>query len=96
MLLTLPKGLYKPSEVYSLRCLSISASGMFNIWQVMDKCAVVAKKEVFYVWPFGLGAWLAGVVYIDRLNAKKAHQQLAHASRLMKTYKVCMFIISIW
>jgi 1-acyl-sn-glycerol-3-phosphate acyltransferase len=95
MLLTLSKGLYRPSEVYSLRSLSISASGMFNIWRVMDKCAPVAKKEVFYVWPFGLGAWLAGVVFIDRLNSKKAHEQLTHASKLMKTHKVLMFI-TIW
>jgi 1-acyl-sn-glycerol-3-phosphate acyltransferase len=68
---------------------------MFNIWQVMDKCAPVAKKELFYVWPFGLGAWLAGVVFIDRLNSKKANQQLAHASKLMKTHKVPNFI-TIW
>ena len=51
----------------------------------MDKCAAVAKKEVFYVWPFGLGAWLAGVVFIDRLNSSKAHDQLNHAAKLMKT-----------
>jgi hypothetical protein len=91
----MPKGLYKHSEVYSLGSLSISASGMFNIWHVMDKCAPVAKKELFYVWPFGLGAWLAGVVFIDRLNSQKAHQQLSHASKLMKTHKVPNFI-SIW
>lgn len=66
--------------------------GMFNIWQVMDKCAPVAKKEVFYVWPFGLGAWLAGVVFIDRLNSKKAHQQLAHASKIMKTDKTKLWM----
>jgi len=95
MLVTLPKGLYKPSDVYSLRSLSISASGMFNIWRVMDKCAPVAKKELFYVWPFGLAAWLAGVVFIDRLNSKRAHQQLTHASKLMKTHKVPNFI-TIW
>jgi len=61
----------------------------------MDKCAPVAKKELFYIWPFGLGAWLAGVVFIDRLNSKKAHQQLVHASKLMKTHKVPNFI-TIW
>lgn len=90
MLLTLHDGLCRPSGVYSLSPVSIPASGMFNIWSVMDKCAPVAKKEIFYVWPFGLGAWLAGVVFIDRLNSKKAHEQLAHASKLMKTHKVFM------
>lgn len=66
--------------------------GMFNIWHVMDKCAPVAKKEVFYVWPFGLGAWLAGVVFIDRLNSSKAHDQLNHASKLMKTDKTKLWM----
>lgn len=60
----------------------------------MEKCAPVAKKEVFYVWPFGLGAWLSGVVFIDRLNSSKAHDQLNHASKLMKTDKVCLFLVS--
>ncbi|KAJ9592759.1 hypothetical protein L9F63_015575, partial [Diploptera punctata] len=61
--------------------------GMFNIWHVMDKCAAVAKKELFYVWPFGLAAWLGGLVYIDRLNSSKAHDQLNNAAKLMKTDK---------
>jgi lysophosphatidate acyltransferase len=65
---------------------------MFNIWNVMEKCAPVAKKELFYVWPFGLGAWLAGIVFIDRLNSSKAHDQLNHASQLMKTEKVCLLL----
>lgn len=66
--------------------------GMFNIWHVMEKCAPVAKKEVFYVWPFGLGAWLSGVVFIDRLNSSKAHDQLNHASKLMKTDKTKLWL----
>jgi len=66
--------------------------GMFNIWRVMDKCAPVAKKELFYIWPFGLAAWLAGIVYIDRLNSKKAHEQLTHASELMKTQKTKLWM----
>jgi lysophosphatidate acyltransferase len=61
---------------------------MFNIWHVMGKCMPVSKKEVFYVWPFGLCAWLAGVVFIDRLNSSKAHDQLNHAARLLNTQKV--------
>lgn len=57
--------------------------GIFNIWDVMKRCAPVAKKELFWVWPFGLGAWLGGVVFIDRVHPAKAHQQLARASRLI-------------
>jgi lysophosphatidate acyltransferase len=61
---------------------------MVNIWHVMDKCAPVSKKELLYTGPFGLGAWLAGVVFIDRLNPKQSFDQLEHAARLMKTHKV--------
>ncbi|GLH06328.1 1-acyl-sn-glycerol-3-phosphate acyltransferase [Gryllus bimaculatus] len=57
--------------------------GIFNIWDVMKRCAPVAKKEVFWVWPFGVAAWLGGVVFIDRVHPTKAHQQLARASKLM-------------
>ncbi|XP_069696357.1 1-acyl-sn-glycerol-3-phosphate acyltransferase alpha-like isoform X2 [Periplaneta americana] len=66
--------------------------GMFNIWGVMNKCAAVAKKEVFYVWPFGLAAWLGGVVFIDRLNSNKAHDQLNNAANLMKTHKTKLWM----
>lgn len=66
--------------------------GMFMIWPVMDKCAAVARKEVFYVWPFGLGAWLGGTVFIDRLNSSRAHEQLNHAATLMKTYKTKLWM----
>ncbi|CAG5095080.1 Similar to Agpat1: 1-acyl-sn-glycerol-3-phosphate acyltransferase alpha (Mus musculus) [Cotesia congregata] len=37
---------------------SLDILGMFEMWPVMDKCTVVAKKELFYAWPFGLAAWL--------------------------------------
>nr|CAD7442814.1 unnamed protein product [Timema bartmani] len=65
---------------------------MFNIWEVMDKCAAIAKKEIFYVWPFGLAAWLGGVVYIDRLNGPKAHEQIDKAAKLSVTHKVKLWI----
>lgn len=61
---------------------------MFNIWHVMGKCASIAKKEVFYVWPFGLSAYLAGVVFIDRNSPKESYRQLNVTSELMVKNKV--------
>ncbi|XP_067000215.2 1-acyl-sn-glycerol-3-phosphate acyltransferase alpha isoform X1 [Anabrus simplex] len=66
--------------------------GMFNIWHVMHRCAAVARKEVFYVWPFGLAAWLGGVVFIDRVHPARANEQLADASKLMITNKVKLWL----
>lgn len=54
----------------------------------MGKCAPVAKKEVFYVWPFGLAAWLAGVVFIDRHDRNKAATTLNETTEVVKTRKV--------
>lgn len=62
---------------------SIDVLGMFNIWHVVDKVAAVARKEIFYVWPFGLAAYLAGVVFIDRNNSKDAYKQLKVTSEIM-------------
>ncbi|XP_048004662.1 putative 1-acyl-sn-glycerol-3-phosphate acyltransferase acl-2 isoform X2 [Leguminivora glycinivorella] len=56
---------------------------MFNIWHVADKVAAVARKELFYVWPFGLAAYLCGVVFIDRNNPKDAYKTLQMTSDIM-------------
>lgn len=66
--------------------------GLFNIWGVLKFCAPVARKEVFYVWPFGLAAWLGGIVFIDRLNGKTANRQLAETSDLIKKKKIKLWI----
>jgi lysophosphatidate acyltransferase len=54
----------------------------------MDKCTVVAKKELFYAWPFGLAAWLCGLIFIDRLNSDKARATINKATTLIKEKKV--------
>lgn len=70
---------------------------MFNIWHVADKVAAVARKELFYVWPFGLAAYLCGVVFIDRNNAKDAYKQLQVTSDIMIKNKVeVLYILINW
>lgn len=61
---------------------------MFEIWPVMKKCTVVAKKELFYAWPFGLAAWLCGLIFIDRLNSETARQAINNAVVQLKNDKV--------
>nr|CAD7204614.1 unnamed protein product [Timema douglasi] len=31
-----------------------------ELWPRLERCFVISKKEVFYLWPFGLAAWLWG------------------------------------
>lgn len=69
---------------------------MFNIWHIAYKMTAIAKKEILYVFPFGLSAYLAGVVFINRSNAKNAYKQLQVTSEVMVKQKVdTAFIYSI-
>lgn len=67
---------------------SLDVMGMFQIWPIMDKCTVVGKKELFYVWPFGLAAWLCGLIFIDRMNSEKARHCINTATNHIKDKKV--------
>lgn len=65
---------------------------MFDIWPVMNKCTVVAKKEIFYAWPFGLAAWLAGLIFIDRVRSEKARNTLNSVNRVVKAEKIKVWV----
>lgn len=67
---------------------SLDILGMFDLWPVMDKCTVVAKKEIFYAWPVGLAAWLCGLIFIDRMNSEKARSALNTATKEITNKKV--------
>ncbi|KAM3966541.1 1-acyl-sn-glycerol-3-phosphate acyltransferase alpha-like [Aphomia sociella] len=71
---------------------TIDILGMFNIWHVADKIAAIARKEIFYVWPFGLAAYLGGVVFIDRNNSKEAYKQLKVTSEVMVKNKTKIWL----
>ena len=61
------------------------------MWPVMDKCTVVAKKELFYAWPFGLAAWLCGLIFIPRMNSDKAKSLMNEAAESIKKDRVSVF-----
>lgn len=65
---------------------------MFNIWHVMNKCTVVAKRELFYAWPFGLAAWLAGLIFIDRVRGEKARDTLNAVNRRIKEQRIKLWV----
>ncbi|CAH0722443.1 unnamed protein product, partial [Brenthis ino] len=71
---------------------SLDILGMFNIWHVADKVSAVARKELFYVWPFGLSAYLAGVVFIDRNNSKDAYKTLNATTEVMIKNKTKLWL----
>ncbi|XP_046802190.1 1-acyl-sn-glycerol-3-phosphate acyltransferase alpha [Lucilia cuprina] len=71
---------------------SLDVLGMFNIWHIMDKCTVVAKRELFYAWPFGLAAWLAGLIFIDRVRGEKARDTLNQVNSKIKKQKIKLWV----
>ncbi|XP_046418947.1 1-acyl-sn-glycerol-3-phosphate acyltransferase alpha isoform X1 [Neodiprion virginianus] len=71
---------------------SLDILGMFDIWPIMDKCTVVAKKEIFYAWPFGLAAWLSGLIFIDRMNSEKARSVINTATNHIIEQKIKLWV----
>lgn len=66
--------------------------GMFTQWHVMQRCTAIARKKVFWIWPFGLLAWLAGVVFIDRVHAyEKTYRKINKAAE-----HVCKLKAKLW
>ncbi|XP_017781817.1 PREDICTED: 1-acyl-sn-glycerol-3-phosphate acyltransferase alpha [Nicrophorus vespilloides] len=71
---------------------SLDVLGMYDMWPIMDKCTVVAKKELFYIWPFGLASWLCGLIFIDRMNSNKAKEAMNEAGELIKRKKIKLWV----
>lgn len=62
-----------------------------EIWPVMERCTVISKKQIFYIWPFGLASWLWGTIFIDRLNGEKAQQTINKTGETIRDKKVIRF-----
>lgn len=58
----------------------------------MNKCTVVAKRELFFAWPFGLAAWLCGLIFINRMQSDRAREQLCAATTNIKNKKIKLWI----
>lgn len=65
---------------------------MFDFWPVMNKCTVVAKRELFFAWPFGLAAWLCGLIFINRMQTERAREQLYAAAEKIKIKKIKLWV----
>lgn len=71
----------------------IDLIALAEIWPVMERCTVISKKEIFYLWPFGLAAYLWGTIFIDRLNPDQARDTVNKTGELIKKRqaRLCMF-----
>ena len=64
---------------------------MMKIWP-NRKCSLIAKKEIFYMWPIGLGLWLCDTTFIDRSNKMRAKSTIAKLSERITNENLSIFI----
>jgi len=57
---------------------------------IPPRTTALAEKELMYAGPFGLAAWLGGMIFVDRLNRDKAHKTLGSAANAMLERNVSM------
>ncbi|CAH2100080.1 unnamed protein product [Euphydryas editha] len=71
---------------------SLDLLGVCQFWYAWKKVAIVAKKEMFYFWPFGLGLYLMDAIFVDRGNPKVAHELLLTKSKNALQNKIKLLI----
>ncbi|XP_008547800.1 1-acyl-sn-glycerol-3-phosphate acyltransferase alpha [Microplitis demolitor] len=54
-------------------CLDVIV--LAELWPVLERCTVIAKKAVLYLGSYGLASWLWGTIFIDRKNSN-AHNKV--------------------
>lgn len=58
----------------------------------MHKTTVVAKRELLYAWPFGVCAWLCGLIFIDRYAADRAKKTMTNAMDRLKKEDIKLWV----
>lgn len=71
---------------------SLDIMGMLNFWHVMEKCTVVAKREILYAAPFSIAAWLCGLIFIDRKHVEKAKAAINAAVVDLKKNRIKLWV----
>ncbi|XP_028033514.1 1-acyl-sn-glycerol-3-phosphate acyltransferase alpha isoform X1 [Bombyx mandarina] len=71
---------------------SLDILGMFEMWPVMKRCTVVAKRPLMFTGAFGFGAWLSGLVFIDRLKTDRARKLMKEATERVIKQKTKLWI----
>lgn len=71
---------------------AVDLLGIMEIWPILGRAAPVAKKSLMYMGPFGLAAWLIGVVFIDRTSTSSRSDvsQAGREAKLSRT-KLILF-----
>jgi lysophosphatidate acyltransferase len=66
----------------------VSSVVLGKLWPVIGKATQVAKKEIFYLFPFGLACYLWGTLFINRQNKALARSAMNRESRAINERQV--------
>ncbi|CAH1786600.1 unnamed protein product [Owenia fusiformis] len=74
-------------------CNHQSSLDLITLMEVYPKrCSTLAKKELIWAGPFGLGSWLSGLIFIDRLNPEKARDTMTKTVRKITNENIKLLI----
>jgi lysophosphatidate acyltransferase len=59
-----------------------------KLWPVIGRPTQVAKKEIFYLFPFGLACYLWGTLFINRQNKASARNAMNRESKAINERQV--------
>ncbi|KAJ8673010.1 hypothetical protein QAD02_004271 [Eretmocerus hayati] len=63
-----------------------------ELWPVLKNCTVISKKQVLYLGTFGLGSWLWGTIFIDRVKKEEAQTTVNSTAEIIKERKAKVLI----
>ncbi|ODM95548.1 1-acyl-sn-glycerol-3-phosphate acyltransferase alpha [Orchesella cincta] len=81
-----------PCVVISNHQSMLDAMAIVELWPTMYKCACIAKKEILYVFPFGLMCWLCGTIFIDRKNPGQSQMKMSTSAEQIIANKTKIWI----
>jgi hypothetical protein len=62
------------------------------IWHTMGKVTVIAKRELLYAGPFGLAAWLCGLVFINKRDVTESRELMRVAMEKLKRENIKLWV----
>ena len=63
-----------------------------EVWPIARKLTIIARMLLLFAGPFGLGAWLCGLVFINKDSADRGKQKMKEAMEKLKKEKTKLWV----
>jgi len=71
---------------------SVDLLGMFHIWDVVGRMAVIAKQSLSYYGTFGVTAYLCGTIFIDRTKIEQATAKINSVGQTLRSNNTKLWV----